>query len=245
MIIIILLITGVIIGSFLTTIIYRVPKMLANYNINLIQPSRSFCPNCKKTINYINLIPIFSYLRNNRCQYCQQKIDITYFLIELISGISTIVIYLIIGFNIELIYFLMLNYALIILFVMDYKYLLVPNIITIPIIWLGLLYNLYFGNIHAAVVGAIVAYISLWLIFWLFKIITNKDGLGYGDFTLFSIFGAWFGWQILPKILLISSLIGIIFYLIKVKNPAKVFAFAPCMITALLLILWFNKIYLQ
>lgn len=232
--IIIITLFAAIFGSFINMLIYRLPKMINGENISPIHPRQSFCPNCKHTLNGKDLAPILSFIFSlGKCRYCQQKIKIRYLLVEIISVASVIVLYNIFGLSTEFYYFLPLIMGLITLFWIDFETHLLPDIITIPLVWLGLIYNLQFGDIHSSIIGATIGYLSLWSVFWLFKIIRGKEGLGYGDFKLFAVFGAWFGWQILNPTLLIAAIIGIIYYIIKVRDKNQEFAFGTLLILAL------------
>jgi len=242
--IIIIIFFSAIFGSFLNMLIYRLPKMIMGENISPIYPQQSFCPKCKHTLSGKDLLAILSFLSSfGKCRYCKDKIKIRYFLVEIISVVSIITLYNIFGLSIDFYYFLPLTFGLITLFWIDFETKLLPDIITIPLVWLGLVYNMQFGDINSSIIGAIVGYLSLWSVFWLFKIIRGKEGLGYGDFKLFAVFGAWFGWQILNPILLIAAILGIIYYLIKIKNKNKEFAFGPLLITALPIILMVNTYF--
>lgn len=227
-----LLVFGSIVGSFLNMLIYRLPLA----GLSIINPRRSFCPNCKTTLKTTDLLPIISFiLLSGKCKYCHKNIKKSYLIVELIASFGSALLFYIIGLNLELVYFLLLFYALIVLFVIDSRHQILPDSITMPVLWLGILYNLQFGNLQNSILGAVFGYLSLWLVFWIFKIVRNKQGLGYGDFKLLALFGAWFGWQILPNTMLIASMLGMVFYLIKIKDKNQHFAFAPMMIIALLL----------
>ena len=233
-----IIILAAIFGSFANMLIYRIPKMINGEQINPIYPQKSMCPKCKHSLSLADLVPIFSFLTSlGKCRYCLQKINKRYILVELLSVFSAVILTKIIGFNIELIYFLCLNYTLIILFWTDLETKILPDIFTIPMVWLGLIYNLQFGDINASIFGAIAGYLTLWSVFWLFKLLRNKDGMGYGDFKLFAVFGAWFGWQILNPIILVAAILAIIFYLIKIKDKNQEFAFGTWLIIALPLVL--------
>jgi leader peptidase (prepilin peptidase)/N-methyltransferase len=237
-----LIIFAAIIGSFLNMLIYRLPKMINGEEISPIYPQKSMCPKCKHSLSARDLLPIFSFLFSfGKCRYCHQKINPRYILVELISVISATILYLQIGFNIELIYFLALSFAFILLFFTDYETHILPDIITIPTLWLGLIYNLQFGNIESSIVGAVIGYVSLWSVFWAFKLIRGKEGMGYGDFKLFALIGGWFGWQVLPSVLLLAAIIGIVFFVIKIKDKNQEFAFGTSLILATPLVVYFNQ----
>jgi prepilin signal peptidase PulO-like enzyme (type II secretory pathway) len=232
--IILLIIFSAIIGSFLNMLIYRLPLMLSRENISPLNPKRSICPHCGHTLTLKDLVPIISFLSTKgKCRYCKNKINISYLLVEIISVISTIIIYYFIGLNYELLFFLTLNYALITLFFTDYKHQLLPDIITLPILWLGIIYHLIYGSLEVSVIGAILGYVSLWSVFWLFKLITKKEGMGYGDFKLFALIGAWFTWQALHLIILIAAILGIVYFMIFIRQKNTPFAFGTMLILAI------------
>jgi leader peptidase (prepilin peptidase)/N-methyltransferase len=220
---------GLSVGSFLNVVIYRLPVMLEkewkqqchelmeiedddinNETFNLMLPA-SRCQNCGHKITLWENIPILSYIfLKGRCSECHQKISIRYPIIELTTGLLSIAVAIHFGFSWQTVAALLLTWALITLSMIDYDHKLLPDNIVLPFLWLGLLINLNgtFTDLSSAVIGAIAGYLSLWSIFWIFKLITGKDGMGYGDFKLLSLFGAWLGWQYLLQIALLSSLVG-------------------------------------
>ena len=224
-------ILGLLIGSFLNVVIYRLPLMLEKEwqreaaqvlglapeeaedidpPFNLAQP-RSQCPGCGTTITAVNNITIISFLLlRGRCGQCQNSISIQYPAVELATGLATL--FLIDHFDLSSAAGLacVLTYALIALSIIDYRTTLLPDSITLPVLWLGLLVNIdgTFTDLTSAVIGAIAGYLSLWVVYWGFKLLTGKDGMGFGDFKLLALLGAWLGWQMLPVIILLSSLAG-------------------------------------
>jgi len=224
------LILGLIVGSFLNVVIYRLPIMMENEwqdqccdlleiddkkpeeLFNLAQPASS-CPHCKHKIKPWENIPVVSFLfLKGRCSNCDAPIALRYPIIELLSGILSAFIALRVGYGIELLLVLILTWFLIALTMIDFDHKLLPDQLTLPLLWLGLIANSFelFASLDSAVWGAIAGYLSLWSLYWAFKLITGKDGMGYGDFKLFAAFGAWMGWQALPLIILLSSLVGAI-----------------------------------
>ena len=228
---------GLIIGSFLNVVIYRLPVMMQREwtaqcyefleikddkdkkndtdrfsNFNLAQPG-SHCPNCKHEITAIENIPLLSYLiQAGKCKNCKTPISKRYPIIESACGIFTVLIAYQFGFTWLCLAALILTWSLIVLTMIDYDHQLLPDDITIPILWLGLIIN-YFGlitTLESAVLGAIAGYMILWIVYWLFKLLTGREGMGYGDFKLLAALGAWMGWQALPQIILLSSMIGAI-----------------------------------
>jgi len=227
------LVLGLIIGSFLNVVIYRLPVMMQREwteqchefleleddhkktsdnpaTLNLAKPD-SHCPKCKHELTAFENIPILSYLlQAGKCRNCKAPISLRYPLIEAVTGIVTLLIAYQYGYSWLTLAILLLTWSLIVLTMIDYDHQLLPDDITIPILWLGLIIN-YFGlitTLEAAVLGAVAGYLILWAVYWLFKILTGKEGMGQGDFKLLAALGAWMGWQALPQIILLSSLIG-------------------------------------
>jgi len=222
---------GLMVGSFLNVIIYRLPIMMENdwkaqcriildlsepqeevhkKPYNLIVP-RSQCPSCNNPVAAKDNIPILSYcLLGGRCRHCKARISPRYPLIELITALVTIFIAWKYGFSLQTVLMCLFSWSLICLTMIDIDKQLLPDDITLPLLWLGLASNLLnvFTTIQSAVIGAILGYGILWLIFVVFKTLTGKEGMGYGDFKLLAMLGAWGGWQVLPFIILLSSLLG-------------------------------------
>jgi leader peptidase (prepilin peptidase) / N-methyltransferase len=219
---------GLFVGSFLNVVILRLPVMLhrswetqclelkgheSNEHVehfNLLFP-RSRCPKCSHQISAFENIPVLSYLlQRGRCRHCQAKISIRYPLIELLTALLSGIVAWHYGFGWETLFALLLTWSLISLTFIDIDHQLLPDDITLPFLWLGLGLSLFdiFTDMHSSIIGAMVGYLSLWSVYQLFKLITGKEGMGYGDFKLLAVFGAWFGWQILPLTILLSSLVG-------------------------------------
>ena len=220
---------GLMVGSFLNVVIYRLPIMLKNqWNreceewlgthdtavediakpFNLIIP-RSRCPNCGHKITALENIPILSYVvLRGRCTLCEAPISMQYPLIETLTGVLSLLVAWHFGYSWPTAAALLLTWALIALSVIDLQTKLLPDSITLPFLWVGLLVNMghTFTNLESAVIGAVFGYLSLWSIYHLFKFLTGKEGMGYGDFKLLALFGAWLGWQALPLIIILSSL---------------------------------------
>ena len=177
---------------------------------NLITP-RSACPHCNHPISAWENIPIVSYLLlRGKCKGCGATISPRYPIIETISGILCGFAAWHFGFGLAAVGALLLIWALLALTAIDFDTQLLPDDITLPLLWAGLLFNLFgvFTNLPSAVIGAVIGYLALWCVYWLFKLITGKEGMGYGDFKLLAALGAWLGWQMLPLIILLSSLVG-------------------------------------
>ena len=178
---------------------------------NLATPN-SHCPHCDHAITPLENIPLLSYLMlRGRCSNCGQKISLRYPAIELTCGLLALVLGWHFGVaGAGLLGALIFTWALVALTMIDIDRQLLPDDITLPLLWLGLVFNLSgtFASLPSAVIGAVAGYLSLWSIYWLFKWVTGKEGMGYGDFKLLAALGAWLGWQALPMIILLSSLVG-------------------------------------
>lgn len=215
-------ILGLIIGSFLNVVIYRLPIMP---QCTLIAP-RSHCPKCKALILWWQNIPVVSYiLLRGKCGYCKTAIHWRYPAIELLSCIAALLVAMHFGISIKTFALLILTWALIAAVFIDFDYLILPDSITLPLIWTGLLLNTnyIFTTPENAIIGAASGYFSLWLIAFIFKLVRKIDGMGHGDFKLLAVFGAWLGWQILPLVLFLASLIGAIAGLISVLRKKNKF----------------------
>jgi leader peptidase (prepilin peptidase)/N-methyltransferase len=177
---------------------------------NLIVP-RSACPHCNHAISAWENIPIVSYLLlRGKCKGCGAAISPRYPIVEGISGMLCAYAAWHFGFGLAAAGALLLIWALLALTAIDFDTQLLPDDITLPLLWAGLLFNLFgvFTNLPSAVLGAVIGYLALWIVYWLFKFATGKEGMGYGDFKLLAALGAWLGWQMLPLIILLSSLVG-------------------------------------
>ncbi len=238
---------GVIIGSFLNVVIHRLPKMmelawqkelaqddadnLPQYN--LVTP-RSACPHCNQTIGLLENIPIISYvLQKGTCRHCKNPINARYLVVEVLSGLIVAFIAWQFGWSTHSVASIILALSLLTLTCIDLETQLLPDNITLPLVWLGLLFNLNqeFTTIESAVLGAVFGYLILWAVYWIFKITTNKEGMGYGDFKMLAAIGAWLGWAVLPLVILISSLtasiVGITLILLKKQDRATAIPFGP------------------
>lgn len=222
-------ILGLMLGSFLNVVIYRLPLMMERdwrkecndflgidaglptaEPFNLLVP-RSRCPHCNTAIKAHQNIPVISYLfLHGRCAACKTPISPRYPLVEAFTGLASALVAWRFGFGPEAGFALVLTWSLIALSGIDIDHHLLPDSITLPLLWLGLLLSLagWYTDSHASIVGATAGYLSLWTVYWLFKLATGKEGMGYGDFKLLAVFGAWLGWQYLPMIILLSSLLG-------------------------------------
>lgn len=256
------------VGSLLNVIIYRMPLMLTaewkrqccelldmkekepQQHINLFFP-RSFCPHCKTLVSAWQNIPIISYLfLKGRCHTCHGPISIRYPLIELLTLILSVYASWHFGFTLMLPFVLLAIWILICLIFIDIDHQLLPDSLTLSLLWLGLLANTQYdfaSSLTDAVCSAAGAYLALWVFIKLYYVITGKIGMGHGDFKLFAAFGAWFGWVLLPLILLMSSLtgaiVGIIYLKHNNKHPDTTIPFGPFLcISGLIALFWGHDI---
>jgi leader peptidase (prepilin peptidase) / N-methyltransferase len=218
---------GLLIGSFLNVVIYRIPKMMQresdNYvahesgkdlphtdRFNLMVP-RSSCPHCGHQITALENIPVISWLvLRGKCSACKAPISARYPAIELVTGLLSALLVWSFGSGWAGLATLVFGWLLLAMTFIDYDTQLLPDDLTYPLLWLGLLVNLNatFVPLRDAVIGAAAGYLALWSIYWLFKLATGKEGMGYGDFKLLAALGAWLGWAMLPTIILLSSVVG-------------------------------------
>lgn len=221
---------GLLLGSFLNVVIYRLPKILEKewrcscYEILQQQPPKddqakrfnlmvpaSCCPNCQRPIKAWENVPVISYLfLKGRCAGCEQPISKRYPIIEMVTALLSALLAYHYGFGWPLAATLVLTWALICLTMIDIDTQLLPDNITLPLLWLGLICNSQglFVTLPEALWGAVFGYLSLWSVYQLFKLVTGKEGMGYGDFKLLAALGAFMGWQALPVIIILSSLVG-------------------------------------
>lgn len=264
---------GLLVGSFLNVVIFRLPLMMqadwrrecrqflqlaeedATPPFDLIRPG-SRCPSCHSPIKAYQNIPVLSYLLlRGKCANCASAISARYPAIESLSGLCSLLVAWHFGYGLPMVFALILTWSLIALSFIDIDHHLLPDSITLPLIWLGMLLSLQgiYTDSQAAIIGAIAGYLSLWSIYWLFKLLTGKEGMGYGDFKLLSVFGAWLGWQYLPMIILLSSLVGAVIGVGMIalgKHTAgKPIPFGPYLAAAgWLALLWgdgLNQLYLH
>ncbi|MET0980514.1 MAG: A24 family peptidase [Telluria sp.] len=218
---------GLLIGSFLNVVIHRVPKMMQresdNYvahesgkelphtdRYNLMVP-RSACPHCGHQIGAFENIPVVSWLAlRGKCSKCKAPISPRYPAVELLTGLLSALLVWTFGSGAAGLATLLFAYLLIAMTFIDVDTQLLPDDLTFPLLWAGLLVNLNgtFVPLHDAVIGAAAGYLVLWAVYWLFKLVTGKEGMGYGDFKLLAALGAWLGWAMLPTIILLSSVVG-------------------------------------
>ncbi len=222
---------GLLVGSFLNVVILRLPVMLelrwrrdcaefmevpareADTPFNLVSP-RSRCPQCGHLISALENIPVLSYLfLRGRCRSCGTAISLRYPFVELLSAGLAVTVAWQFGVTWQTAFALLLTWALLALTFIDLDRTWLPDDITLPFLWLGLLVNIpgLFTDLASAVIGAAAGYLTLWFVYQVFKKLTGKEGMGYGDFKLLALLGAWLGWQAIPLIVILSSLVGTVF----------------------------------
>ncbi|MEO2267973.1 A24 family peptidase [Pseudoalteromonas sp. YIC-656] len=260
------------IGSFLNVVIYRIPKMMQNQwqsecrilladelkssenpvnteTFNLITPS-STCPKCNSKIKPWHNIPVLSWvLLGGKCASCKAPISKRYPAIEALTAVISLVVAWQLGTTSQALLFIAVTWALVALTFIDIDHMLLPDQITLPLLWLALIASVLGITIppSEAIIGAAVGYLSLWSVYWLFKLITGKEGMGYGDFKLLAVFGALLGWQSLPLIILLSSVVGAVIGItllsIQGKDKATPIPFGPYIaIAGWIALLWGEQI---
>lgn len=254
------------IGSFLNVVILRLPKMMhqewraqcesflevpedqrsTETRITLSTPA-STCPSCGHGIRAWENIPVISYLvLGGKCSACKARISLRYPLIEAVTALFSVATVWLLGPSVATLWALVLVWSLVALTMIDFDSQLLPDSITLPLMWLGLVLN-YFGlltDFASAFWGAVAGYLALWSVYWLFKLVTGKEGMGHGDFKLLAALGAWLGWQLLPAVVLLSSLVGAIvgiaLMVIRRHGRDVPIPFGPYLAAAGLLSLWFG-----
>lgn len=231
------LLLGLLIGSFLNVVVYRLPIMMQRdwreqaseilqvsvkkqtETFNLVLPN-SQCPHCAHEIKPWENIPVISYLfLRGKCSSCKAPISLRYPLVELTCGLLSAYIAWHFGFTWQAGGMLLLTWGLLAMSLIDADHQLLPDSLVLPLLWLGLIANSFglFTGLEDALWGAIAGYLSLWSVYWLFKLVTGKEGMGYGDFKLLAMLGAWGGWQVLPLTILLSSLVGAVLGLLMLR----------------------------
>ncbi len=240
---IITVISGLLAGSFLNASAYRIGQSMMNGSVSMFSPKRSTCPTCQHTLGILELIPVISYLiQDGKCKHCHTSISAQYPLVEIFTAIITTIISIKWGVEYQTLFVLVFCYALAVLFLIDLEYQLLPNLITLPLIMVGLWFNYQDGFVplQDALIGTVAGYLVLWSVFWGYKYFKGIEGMGYGDFKLTAALGAWFGWQSLPILLLISSILGIVYFVVFIKDRNQAFAFGPFLSLAGIVWLFFN-----
>lgn len=254
---------GLMIGSFLNVVIYRMPIMLQRETDNFValerdEPAphttrynlvvpRSACPSCGQSLSAIENIPLVSWLwLRGRCRHCRAPVSARYPLVELLTAVLSALVVWRLGSGLDGLAALLLVWTLVALTFIDLDTQILPDDLTLPLTWAGLLVNLpgLFVPLPDAVLGAAAGYISLWLVYWTFRFITGKEGMGYGDFKLLAALGAWLGWMMLPLIVLLSSalgaLVGLALILLRGHQRDKPIPFGPFLAVAGLAALLFG-----
>jgi len=263
---------GLAVGSFLNVVILRLPPRLAwqwqtsagtpgtvadppKPPPGLVRPG-SRCPTCKQSIHWWENIPLLSYVMlRGRCSHCDAHISLRYPAVEALTALLSITVVWVLGLDWQLAAALILTWGLIALSFVDLDHMLLPDVITLPLLWLGLLVNLAGGfcDIGSAVIGAVSGYLVLWIIFHVYRMISGREGFGYGDFKLLAALGAWLGWQMLPLVLLLASLcgavIGITLIMLTPREARQPLPFGPYLAVAgWIVLLWGDALlatYLQ
>ena len=269
---------GLMVGSFLNVVIHRLPKMMDNAEslyfqqrqdlaaglseeeilakpqlakYTIVTP-RSACPKCGHNITALENIPIISYLvLGGKCKGCKTSISMRYPLIEALTGALIGLVAYQYGYTYTTLFAWIFVFALVTLTFIDFDTQLLPDDITLPLLWLGLLFNLNggFTDLKSAVIGAILGYLILWLVYWAFKLVTGKEGMGYGDFKLLGAIGAWFGWQMLPAVILLSSVVGAVIgiglIVFKSKGGGTAIPFGPFLALGGIAALFFGQQLMQ
>jgi len=248
---------GLLIGSFLNVVIYRLPIMMErdwkqqceefladdeeasspNNNqqerFDLTLP-RSRCASCNHPIAARDNIPVLSYLiLAGKCRHCKSRVSFRYPFVELLTAAASVAVAMHFGFGVQAFFALILTWSLIALTFIDYDTQLLPDDITLPLLWLGLIISIesVFVDSSTSIIGAAAGYLSLWLVYQLFRLVTGKEGMGFGDFKLLALLGAWLGWQMLPLVILLSSVVGAIIglslVLFKKHNKDHPIPFGP------------------
>ena len=270
-----MLFMGLAVGSFLNLVIHRVPLMLHREwknqcheflghedastadkkTFNLIWP-RSHCPQCEHQISVWENIPVLSYLfLRAKCSGCHNKISFRYPFVEILTALLSVFLAWHFGFTFTTIAALVFTWSLLTMTFIDIDHQLLPDNMTLPMLWLGLVLSVFgvFTNPVDAIIGAVAGYLSLWSVAQLFKLVTGKEGMGYGDFKLLALLGAWLGWQMLPFIILCSSFVGaflgILILMFQGKDKSTPIPFGPYLaISGWVAMLWgwpLTTLYLQ
>jgi len=244
---IIVFIFGSIWGSFSNVCIHRIPDDLS------VVKGRSYCPSCKKLIKWYDNIPLISFIiLKAKCRSCSAKISSKYFLVELISALSFVIIFNLFGFSITTLLLFILSISFIIIFFIDLKHFIIPNELTFPLMIIGFLKS-FDPNLNAAVfpnflnslIGGVFGYIIIWLIIFIYKKFRNKEGMGLGDAKLLSVIGFWFGWISIPFVIFFSSAVALLVVMPDViknkKNLSSQIPFGPYLIVGCIIFLVFNE----
>jgi len=245
----IIFLIGISIGSFLNVVIHRLPKKIFDefktesnesndpqknnlFGLGYLVYPGSNCPSCGHRIRSWEMIPIISwFLIGGKCNKCKTPISKRYPMVEFMTGLITVFMVYRTGVNELTFWLLLFTWILIMLSVIDLEHQLLPDQLTLPLLWLGLLFQMSVGHLKLedSIIGAIFGYIILWFVFHVYRMITGKEGMGYGDFKLLGALGAWVGWQMIPLVLVFSSISGMVFgyFLSKKKSKDNPIPFGP------------------
>ena len=260
------LILGLLVGSFLNVVIHRLPIMMQRdwraqareflqlpaepvSTFNLVLP-HSHCPHCDHQIRAWENIPLVSWLAlRGKCSSCRAPISARYPLVELLCGLLSAYVAWHFGFSWQAGAMLLLTWGLLAMSMIDVDHQLLPDSIVLPLLWLGLIVNSFglFASLPDALWGAVAGYLSLWSVYWMFKLVTGKEGMGYGDFKLLAMLGAWGGWQVLPLTILLSSVVGAVLGTIMLRlqkaESGTAIPFGPYLaIAGWIALLWGDRI---
>ncbi len=266
------LVLGLLVGSFLNVVIHRLPIMMQRdwraqarefldlpaepaTTFNLVLPN-SHCPHCDHEIRPWENVPVVSWLAlRGKCSSCRAPISKRYPTIELLCGVLSAYVAWHFGFTWQAGGMLLLSWGLLAISMIDVDHQLLPDSLVLPLLWLGLIVNSFglFASLSDAVFGAVAGYLSLWSVYWVFKLVTGKEGMGYGDFKLLAMLGAWGGWQVLPLTILLSSVVGAVLGTIMLRvqkaDSGTAIPFGPYLaIAGWIALIWGDQItsgYLQ
>ena len=240
-------ILGSIWGSFSNVCIFRLPQDKG------VVLDRSFCPKCKKIIKWYDNIPLISFLfLKRKCRNCDYKINLQYFIVELLTAINFCLIYYIYGLSVTTLLFIVLSIIFVIIFFIDLKHFIIPNELTFTLMFIGFVKSFYpkldteiFPNVINSLIGGVLGYTVIWTIIFLYKKIKNKEGMGLGDAKLLSAIGFWFGWVSVPLIIFFSSLIALVYVsptlINKTKNLSTQIPFGPYLVIGTIVYIIFGN----
>ena len=257
------IVLGLVVGSFLTVVVHRLPAKLGLVGADphdesscdttpiqapgLLRP-RSHCPKCRVSLSWHENIPLVSFvLQHGRCRHCGVRVSWRYPIIESITALVSFLVVFALGTEWQTLAALAFSWALIALAFIDIDHYLLPDAITLPLLWAGLLVNCFSGFVHpaAAVIGAAAGYLVLWLLFHLYRLITSREGFGYGDFKMLAAVGAWLGWAWLPLVLFIAATVGAVTgaltLLLKRDGSGRILPFGPFLSLAAIIVLLFGE----
>jgi len=249
-------VVGLLVGSFLNVVILRLPAALLHdwksqcrelLELDAdeqpapagVATGRSRCPACGRAIAWYDNVPVFSWLwLRARCRHCGKRIPARYPIVEAVTALLSVAVIAVLGPTPQGLAGLVLTWTLIAATGIDLDHHLLPDQLTLPLLWAGLVLNLFgvFTDLQSAVVGAVAGYLVLWLVYHVFRLVTGKEGMGYGDFKLLAAIGAWFGWQVLPSVILLAAgvgaVVGIVLIALRQRGREVPMAFGPFLAAA-------------